>query len=100
MTYFKDVLQVMMGSSDTILHENRPQPPLKKEDDFTPLKDMQNYIDRQNKRIDNKLENVKNNMRDAKEDLKDRILNEKVRAYERNVHSKVKAFNDGVDSIN
>jgi len=43
---------------------------------------------------------MKSNVSEAKQDLKDRILNEKVRAYERNVHSKVKSFNDGVDNIN
>lgn len=42
----------MMGPADFIAHENRPAPPVKKESGFSPLEDMNNYVKRQNNRLD------------------------------------------------
>lgn len=41
---------------------------------------------------------MKNSVHEAKLDLKDRVINERIKNYERNVDSKVKAFNDKVDN--
>jgi len=59
---------------------------------------MSHFADRQTEKVNSKWENVKNSVHEAKLDLKDRVMNEHIKNYERNVDSKVKAFNDKVDN--
>jgi len=95
MTYFEDVIKVMMGSTYTIPTERRPSPPPKEDNGFSPIEDMKVSLNR-------RTESMKDSLKEAKQDFKDKVLSEtvKAKALEDKVYSEVKAFNDRVDDAN